>query len=214
MRDCNCDRRHALRRVVITGGPGAGKTAVLEMLRRYVCVHTCILPQAAGVVFKGGFPRGQTPGLRCAAQRVIYSMQRELEHAAEDSNPAVMLCDRGTLDGMAYWLGDDFLAQMGTSLSTELARYDVVIHLRTPASEERDSHDNPLRLESSWEARAIDEKILAAWKDHPRRLIVDATSDFLTKAAQVVEIVRAQIPDCCRENFKATMSMPAVTVPN
>ena len=30
--------------VVITGGPGAGKTAVLEVARRYLCEHIAVLP--------------------------------------------------------------------------------------------------------------------------------------------------------------------------
>jgi predicted ATPase len=196
---------------VITGGPGAGKTAILEMLRRYVCVHTQVLPEAAGVVFKGGFPRGQTPALRQAAQRAIYHVQREIEHAAEATNPALILCDRGTLDAMAYWLGDDdFLAQVGTTLNAELARYDVVIHLRTPAFGSGQDHDNPLRIESAVEASAIDERILTAWQHHPRRLIIDAAPDFLTKAAQVVGIVRAETPACCQPSFRTTASIPMI----
>lgn len=211
MRDCHCNQTHVLRRVVITGGPGAGKTAILEMLRRYVCVHTRVLPEAAGIVFGGGFPRGQAPGLRCAAQRAIFHVQRELESVAELENPALILCDRGTIDGMAYWMGEgDFLAQVGTTLTAELARYEVVIHLRTPPLENGYNQDNPLRIESAVEASAIDQRILVAWERHPRRFVIDAASDFLTKAAQVVGIVRAQTPSCCQPSFKATASIPAI----
>jgi predicted ATPase len=199
---------------VITGGPGAGKTAVLEMLRRYVCIHTRVLPEAAGIVFGGGFPRGQTPSLRRAAQRAIYHVQRELEGAAQDENPAIILCDRGTLDGLAYWTGDDdLLAQVGTTLSAELARYDVVIHLRTPAAENGYNHQNPLRIESAVEASAIDERILKAWQNHPRRFVVEAASDFLSKAAHVVGIIHAETPACCQPSFKTTASMPAIPMP-
>jgi predicted ATPase len=196
---------------VITGGPGAGKTAILEMLRRYVCVHTVILPEAAGIVFGGGFPRGNSYALRRAAQRAIFHVQRELERIAEVQNPAVILCDRGTLDGLAYWMGeDDYLTQVGTTLSEEFARYDVVIHLRTPAVENGYNHNNPLRIESALEAAAIDERILRAWEGHPRRVVVDAASDFLSKAAHVVAVVRAETPQCCQSNFKATASIPIV----
>jgi predicted ATPase len=205
---------HAPRRVVITGGPGAGKTAVLEMLRRYVCVHTRVLPEAAGIVFGGGFPRGQTPTLRRAAQRAIFHVQRELEAAALDENPAIVLCDRGTLDGLAYWIGDDdLLAQVGTTLNTELARYDAVIHLRTPAAENGYNHQNPLRIESALEASAIDERIFRAWQAHPRRFVVEASTDFLSKAAHVVGIIRAETPACCQASFKTTASMPAIPMP-
>src|SRR5262245_46922600 len=117
MNSCRCGKPHKPRRIVITGGPGAGKTAVLELLRRYVCAHTRVLPESAGIVFGGGFPRGQTTSLRRTAQRAIYYVQRELERAASDENLALILCDRGTLDGLAYWVGDgDLLAEVGTTL--------------------------------------------------------------------------------------------------
>ena len=67
------------RRVVLTGGPGAGKTAVLELIRLFFCVHVRTLPEAAGIVFGGGFPRSDRQVLRQAAQRAIYHVQRELE---------------------------------------------------------------------------------------------------------------------------------------
>jgi hypothetical protein len=141
-------------------------------------------------------------------------VQRELERAAEDENLALMLCDRGTLDSLAYWVGeDDFLGHVGTTLKQELARYDVVIHLRTPALENGYNHDNPLRIESANEAAAIDQRILAAWQQHPRRFVVDSATDFLTKAAQVIGIVRAETPACCQPNFKVTASIPMVPMP-
>jgi nucleoside-triphosphatase THEP1 len=44
-----------MRRVVLTGGPGGGKTAVLELVQRTLCEHVKVLPEAAGMVFRGGF---------------------------------------------------------------------------------------------------------------------------------------------------------------
>ena len=65
-------------RVAITGGPGAGKTAVLEVVRRELCAHVAVLPEAASLLFRGGFPRGHEAVERRAAQRAIYYVQREL----------------------------------------------------------------------------------------------------------------------------------------
>jgi predicted ATPase len=103
MVNCNCERSHEPRRIVLTGGPGAGKTAVLELVRHSFCIHVKVLPEAAGIVFGGGFPRGTGTVLRQAAQRAIFYVQRELETAADEGNPAIVLCDRGTIDGGAYW---------------------------------------------------------------------------------------------------------------
>jgi hypothetical protein len=57
MHICNCTQSHTRKRVVLTGGPGAGKTAVLELARQYFCKHVLVLPEAAGILFGGGFPR-------------------------------------------------------------------------------------------------------------------------------------------------------------
>lgn len=63
---CGCpEPSHELRLVVVTGGPDAGKTAVLELAARSFCEHVAILPEAATIVFGGGFPRHDTlVGLR------------------------------------------------------------------------------------------------------------------------------------------------------
>ena len=39
MKPCPCSDSHRTRRVVLTGGPGAGKTAVLELIRQSFCEH-------------------------------------------------------------------------------------------------------------------------------------------------------------------------------
>ena len=61
---CHCREPHIHTRIVLTGGPGAGKTAVLELVRQHFCEHVHVLSEAASVVFGGGFPRGpDTPTL-------------------------------------------------------------------------------------------------------------------------------------------------------
>lgn len=188
-----------LRRVVLTGGPGAGKTAVLEMLAHLVCPHVVITRESAGILFAGGFPRRPDAAARRAVQRAIYHVQLELEELAAANNPALVLCDRGIVDGSAYWPGPDtFWDAIGMTRATALSRYDAVIHLRTPDGPNGYGHQNPVRIETPAEARAIDERILEAWDGHPRRLIVDATADFVSKAAQAIALLLNEVPACCR----------------
>src|SRR5512139_62310 len=145
MVECGCTREHPRRRVVLTGGPGAGKTALLELVRHSFCPHVHVLAESAGIVFGGGFPRVDEPVARAAAQRAIFWVQRELEVIGDTRNPAIVLCDRGTVDGAAYWPGtmDDFWVSLGTTREQELGRYDVVIHLRTPEQAQGYNHRNP-----------------------------------------------------------------------
>lgn len=199
--DCGCTEHHSAKRIVLTGGPGAGKTAVLALVQQSLCRHLRVLPEAASVLFGGGFPREDGPETRRAAQRAIYHVQRELEATVVGTDLSIALCDRGTVDGAAYWPGPGSLWDaVGTSLEAELARYDAVIHLRTPAIEMGYDHSNPLRLESAAQARAVDEQIAAAWSRHPRRFEVAPASDFLTKAARAVEILRGELPACCQRH--------------
>lgn len=197
---CKCTAvTHVPRLVVVTGGPGAGKTALLELARRDLCSHVVILPEAAGILFGGGFPRRADAGARCAAQRAIYYVQRELERIAVEQGPALVLCDRGTLDGIAYWPRepDDYLRQVGSSVAQELLRYAAVIHLRTPPPSEY-NHINPLRTESAAEAARLDARIAEAWRDHPRRFEIENRHDFLDKVRLAMRIVRREVPTCCR----------------
>ena len=202
---CACATRHTRKRIVLTGGPGAGKTAVLELVRQEFCPHVQILPEAAGIVFGGGFPRGGSLEWRRGAQRAIFFVQRELESTGEADNAAIALCDRGTVDGAAYWPGpESFWDSVGTTIERELSRYDAVIHLRTPPIDGGYNHTNPLRVESAVAAAEIDARLLKIWEGHPRRFIVPPSPDFLEKAVRTVEILKAEMPDCCKETHHAS----------
>jgi predicted ATPase len=184
----------ASRRVVVTGGPGAGKTAVLELARRDLCRHVDVLPEAASIVFSGGFPRRDADTARRCAQRAIYRVQHELETMALADDLAVALCDRGTLDALAYWPGswNDFFADVETTMEKELARYAAVIHLRVPsrASEYRQT---ALRHESHAEAREVDARLFEVWALHPRRIVIDDAEDFMIKARHALAAIRAEV---------------------
>ena len=202
MKECGCEEPHVRRRIVLTGGPGAGKTAVLEMVRQVLCKHLWIVPEAAGILFGGGFPRGAALAQRQAAQRAIYFVQRELETGTASEDLAIALCDRGTVDGEAYWPGPgDLWSAVATTKAAELRRYDAVIHLRTPRPHQGYNHANPLRVEEVEEALAIDERIAAAWANHPRRHLVPAAADFLEKASRALAILRGEMPECCRRHL-------------
>jgi predicted ATPase len=199
---CVCDQQHEPRRVVLTGGPGAGKTAVLELVRATACRHVRVLPEAASVVFGGGFPRRDGFGKRRAAQRAIFHVQRELEALGEAEGAAILLCDRGTLDGLAYWPGEpgDLWHAVHSSLDAELQRYAAVIQLHTPAASAGYNHANAVRTESAELAAEIDARIGAVWATHPRLSSIPASGEFLVKANAALAVIGSLLPDCCRSH--------------
>lgn len=201
---CRCiSDHHKTRLVAVTGGPGAGKTAVLEMALRSFCDHVGLIPEAASVLFGGGFPRHDGAVALRHIQRAIFGVQREMEGMTVAlGNAAVSLCDRGTLDGAAYWPDsvESFWTEMQTTREVQLNRYHAVLHLRTPTVDQGYNHQNTLRVETSSEAQLIDQRILEAWDGHPNRLMIASTDDFIEKAALALSFLRSQLPDCCREH--------------
>lgn len=191
--------------VVITGGPGAGKTAVLEMARRYLCKHAVILPEAASMVFSGGFWRLPSESARRASQRAIYHVQSEMEELAVGENTwTTALCDRGTLDGLAYWPGDEniFWSQVQSTFKAEMEKYSAVVHLRTPNGDFY-NYQNSLRIETPEEARRIDLTIEKIWSQHPHYIQIPNFPNFLDKAQAALKMIEGLLPKCC-----ASLSSP------
>ncbi|MBY0415005.1 MAG: ATP-binding protein [Bdellovibrionales bacterium] len=180
--------------IVITGGPGAGKTAILETIKKMSLPSTVVLPEAASIIFNGGFWRLPSITAKASAQRAIYYIQKEMETLArEEQEWNFALCDRGSLDGLAYWPYKEelFWNMSNSDLKSELSKYSAVIHLRTPPDNFGYNHQNPLRVESAEIALEIDNKIALVWKEHPNYRSIDYNKNFLTKAEMAIDHIKS-----------------------
>ncbi len=189
--------------IVLTGGPGAGKTAVLEMLKRLTCPHVALLPESAGILFSGGFWRGTTMDAHKAIQRAVFHVQRELEYMVQvDGKYTHGICDRGTLDGLAYWPNHDisFFEELKINQAEEIKRYSCVIHMRTPAERHGYNYQNPLRIETPYNAQLLDKRIEKAWAGHQKKFFVENEENFLDKAKVALQLILAELPECCEKN--------------
>jgi len=190
--------------IVITGGPGAGKTAVLEIMRKILCEHVTVFPEAASILFGGGFWRLTSDSALRAQQRAIFHIQHEMQNLVVSEKRWVLgLCDRGTLDGMAYWPGDakNFCTELNTTIEKEYTRYSAVIHLSTPSLEMGYNYQNPIRTESVEEAVKIDKKIHEVWKNHPHYFQIRSAHDFIAKVYKSYSLIKDYLPECCRKNL-------------
>lgn len=178
-------------KIVLTGGPSGGKTTLAATIQKEFTERVLIVPEAASMLFSGGFPR--RPGIKSVShrQKAIYFLQRELEALCEDEKPeALLVCDRGSLDGHAYWPDPDskFLDAVESSFEREFSRYNWVIHLDTAP---KDFYDlsNPLRVEGYEEAMKLNNKVREAWQNHPQRFIITNSGHFVDKLYRATFVV-------------------------
>ncbi len=182
--------RSRCHRIVLTGGPGGGKTTAADLIRREVGNRIVVVPEAATMLFSGGFPRFREIHARRSAQTAIYHVQRNLEDVHFAQYPdRLLLCDRGTVDSAVYWPPDgDFFEALNTTLEIELARYDAVIFFETAAVGRLSIEGgNPTRVETVDEAIEIDRKLQHYWQQHPNYSFIHHEDSFLRKLQRALE---------------------------
>ena len=182
-------------KIVITGGPCAGKTAAMERIRHtftQMGYTVLFVPETATELITGGVAPW-TCG--CNADYQICQMQLQLEKEriflqAAVTMPAermLIVCDRGTLDNRAYMTEAEYahvLSVIGRSEEALRDQYDAVFHLETAAKGAREHYttaNNAARIETAEEAAALDDKLIAAWQGHRHFQIIEHAEDFEEK---------------------------------
>lgn len=184
-----------VRRIAVTGGPGAGKTTVWRALLAEHGARFVPVPEVATLMFRHVFPAVQSSEEREAVQRAIYNVQCNLEafYAARARSEQVLLCDRGTPDGGGYWPTGHaaFFSALNTRIEAELARYEAVLFMESAAlGGLAIDQGNAIRGESLAEAAAIDRRLYAVWSQHPRFVHVPHERDFQVKVERGREALR------------------------
>jgi predicted ATPase len=182
------------KKIVLTGGPGGGKTTAADLFCREMNGKVILVPEAATLLFSGGFPRSKKPEFLQATQASIFQVQKNLEdiHGFENAGK-ILLCDRGTVDGAIYWPGHekDFFKEMGTSLEAELGRYSHVIYFESAAAGGFEiTSNNPNRTESIQEAKLLDEQLRKVWSRHKNFHFVPHSASFIEKVYIGLEILK------------------------
>jgi predicted ATPase len=186
-------------RVVLTGGPGGGKTTAADLFRREIGDDVVIVPEAATILYTGGFPRPRNTEDRMATQRAIYHVQKNLEDVQfSHYKNRILLCDRGTLDGTAYWPGtsDSYFTHMQTTMELEIQRYDAVVFFETAAVGGISIEGgNPIRNETLEQAIALDQKLRSIWEKHPNFHLIKHNPSFIQKINSGLNIINQIVKD-------------------
>lgn len=192
----------AKRKIVLTGGPCAGKTTAIQEIEKEFTekgYQVLIVPEAATILINSGIrPFGNFATDIVEFQKQVITLQMSLENIAEEvasknNYPTIILCDRGILDDKAYvtkkeW--QNLLKDFSKKEFELMNRYDLVLHLRTAALGKEEFYtldNNNARTETAEEAREKDKKTLEGWLGHENLKIIGNESSFEEKINQVVK---------------------------
>lgn len=193
-------RQMEITKIVITGGPCAGKTTAMSWIQsNFTKLGYTVLfvPETATELITGGVAPW-TCGSNVEYQKCQMKLQLEKEKIFEEGaasmpvEKVLIVCDRGALDNKAYMTDLDFscvLEAIGCNEVELRDNYDAVFHLVTAAKGAEQFYttaNNAARTETVEQAAALDDKLIAAWTGHPHLRIIDNATDFEDKLKRLI----------------------------
>ena len=188
-------------KIVLTGGPCAGKTTALTWINNYFSKRgysVLIVPETATELISNG-----VAPWTCNTNYDFQTFQVRLQKMKEEifdgaankmqNKKILIVCDRGVLDNKAYMTDVEFrkiLKDLNTTEIRERDSYDAVFHLVTAAKGKESVYtcnNNIARRESITEARELDDKIISSWTGHPHFRIIDNSTEFEQKLERLLE---------------------------
>lgn len=189
-------------KIVLTGGPCAGKTTAMDFLKRELeklNIKVFVLQEVASKLMK----KGITPQKLGAYEfhEKLFETQLAEENMLEEraagyeGERTVILFDRGLLDSKAYVTDEEFERYISLSNKNEdLLRnsYDAVFHLKSVALSDESvymQNKNSIRKEDIDLAKALDEKILSIWTGTSHLRVIANDKDFNKKLENLLKEV-------------------------
>ena len=195
------EKNISINKIVLTGGPCAGKTTALSWINNYFSKRgykVITIPETATELIINGIAPW-TCGTNYDYQLTNIKLQKEKEKIYEevaksmDAEKILLVCDRGVLDCKAYTKEVDFkrvLKELGTTEIEERDSYDAIFHLVTAAKGKEEVYkldNNIARTETIEEARKVDDRIIDSWTGHPHLRIIDNSTDFEEKLERLLK---------------------------
>lgn len=184
----------SITKIVLTGGPCAGKTTGISWVVDHFTklgYKVLVVSETATEMINGNAKPWEISGVDF--QVALYNMTKAKEKSYEDFaeksdfEKVLIVCDRGALDGESYLSEDDkpiWYNRLGLSATEMMSDYDAVFHLVTAAKGAEEYYtkaNNSARIESLEEAIVSDERTLNSWTGHPHLRIIDNSGDFELK---------------------------------
>ncbi|MCR5230859.1 MAG: AAA family ATPase [Solobacterium sp.] len=194
-----------IRKVVITGGPCAGKTTAMSWIQNHFTrmgYTVLFIPETATELISGGVCPW-TCGTNLDYQKCQLKLQMTKEQLFEQAartmpqEKILIVCDRGIMDNKAYMTEEEFaeaVRYIGSDVVSLRDQYDAVFHLVTAAKGAEEFYtfeNNAARYESVEQAVDLDDRLLASWTGHPHLRVIDNSTDFMEKMQRLInEMIR------------------------
>ena len=205
MQDDKFGTRKKITKIVITGGPCAGKTTAMSWIQNaFTKMGYAVLfvdETATQLITGGAAPwlstsnrdfQWQLLQLQQAKERAFTEIGRTMKE-----NKILIVCDRAAMDNCAYMTDEEFgwvMQQMQTNKVALRDQYDAVFHLVTAAKGAEKYYtlaNNQARTETVAEASALDDKLIAAWTGHPHFRVIDNSTGFEEKMMRLIREITA-----------------------
>lgn len=201
----------AVTEIMVTGGPGAGKTTGIRLAAdriRASGLNMMVAPEAATIMFNTGVrpdQLGADPS-RHVFQDGVYRVTKTIRAAclgiadALYQGRCIILYDRGELDGLVYGNHDDIIRMIeadGTSVQDIVNSYSAVIHMETAAklsAAHYVTHNNSARTVNPQQAVSEDIRVFKLWARHPDVHTVRAMDDFDEKVDALIGAIMRIAP--------------------
>ena len=217
----------SIAKIVITGGPCAGKTTAMSWIQsNFTKLGYAVLfvPETATELITGGVAPW-TCGSNADYQKCQMKLQLEKEKIFEQGastmpvSKVLIVCDRGALDNKAYMSTLDFAAVVSALGCNEVElrdSYDAVFHMVTAAKGAEQFYttaNNAARTETVEQAAELDDKLIAAWTGHPHLRIIDNAEGFEEKLKKLIAQIAAFLgePEPYEIERKFLIEYPDVT---
>jgi len=188
--------------VVLTGGPGGGKSTLIGELSGHPAWagRLVALPEAISLTHSLGLSSRDKLFQR-AMVHLQMALEDGLDRAIGSDDARIVLCHRGSLDPLAYWLDrgwpeEEFFAFTETTRDEHYRRYLAVIHLVTAADGAEEHYlmwPHAHRPERPEDAVRLDRLLEGAWRDHPRYFRLDNAGRDWQAKSQAARAYLAQV---------------------
>lgn len=189
-----------MKRILFTGGAGAGKTSTIEYVKNYYenkGFDVFIINEVPTMLLNNGFNSrkcGRFDFLELITKIELYLrdiLEKETKKSSNENK--IMLIDKCPIDNMAFIKREDLdkmLEKLDTSYYEIINSFDLILHLETIAKdypEQYTNENNKNRTLDKELAIERNDRLLEAYNESKKRVIIKGYQNIKDKQEKIIE---------------------------